>query len=72
MTVARGERMRQYAETGLVALDLANTWDEYLDDPERLPDAAALHRFCTELDEPVHGEDAAAGHDPGAGREPVS
>ncbi|MFF4616464.1 CGNR zinc finger domain-containing protein [Nonomuraea jabiensis] len=41
--------MRQFAETGLVALDLANTWDEYLDDPERLPDAAALHRFCHEL-----------------------
>ncbi|MBB5777700.1 CGNR zinc finger domain-containing protein [Nonomuraea jabiensis] len=44
--------MRQFAETGLVALDLANTWDEYLDDPERLPDAAALHRFCHELDLP--------------------
>ncbi|MEV6032223.1 CGNR zinc finger domain-containing protein [Nonomuraea sp. NPDC052116] len=42
--------MRQFAETGLVALDLANTWDEYLDDPERLPDTAALHRFCHELD----------------------
>ncbi|MGW0192780.1 CGNR zinc finger domain-containing protein [Nonomuraea sp. NPDC003201] len=41
--------MRQFAETGLVALDLANTWDEYLDDPERLPDLAALHRFCHEL-----------------------
>ncbi|MEV4572863.1 CGNR zinc finger domain-containing protein [Nonomuraea jabiensis] len=46
--------MRQFAETGLVALDLANTWDEYLDDPERLPDAAALHRFCHELGE--HGD----------------
>ncbi|MDX3111772.1 CGNR zinc finger domain-containing protein [Nonomuraea angiospora] len=46
--------MRQFAETGLVALDLANTWDEYLDDPERLPDPAALHRFCHELGE--HGE----------------
>ncbi|MEV4011602.1 CGNR zinc finger domain-containing protein [Nonomuraea angiospora] len=41
--------MRQFAETGLVALDLANTWDEYLDDPERLPDVEALHRFCREL-----------------------
>ncbi|MEV0389559.1 CGNR zinc finger domain-containing protein [Nonomuraea sp. NPDC050643] len=41
--------MRQYAETGLVSLDLANTWDEYLDDPERLPDTAALRRFCEEL-----------------------
>ncbi|MEU0569450.1 ABATE domain-containing protein, partial [Nonomuraea sp. NPDC005983] len=44
--------MRQYAETGLVAIDLANTWDEYLDDPERLPDVAALLRFCHELHEP--------------------
>nr|WP_055506851.1 CGNR zinc finger domain-containing protein [Nonomuraea pusilla] len=41
--------MRQYAETGLVAIDLVNTWDEYLDDPERLPDVASLHRFCQEL-----------------------
>ncbi|SDI97303.1 CGNR zinc finger domain-containing protein [Nonomuraea jiangxiensis] len=44
--------MRQFAETGLVAIDLANTWDEWLDDPERLPDVAALHRFCAELNEP--------------------
>ncbi|MEV0201023.1 CGNR zinc finger domain-containing protein [Nonomuraea sp. NPDC050691] len=41
--------MRDFAETGLVALDLANTWDAYLDEPERLPDAAALRRFCAEL-----------------------
>ncbi|MEV4077380.1 CGNR zinc finger domain-containing protein [Nonomuraea fuscirosea] len=45
--------MRQYAETGLVAIDLANTWDEYLDDPERLPDVPSLHRFCMELDVPA-------------------
>ncbi|MGP4099286.1 CGNR zinc finger domain-containing protein [Nonomuraea sp. KM90] len=44
--------MRQFGETGLVAIDLANTWDEYLDDPERLPDVAALRRFCAELDVP--------------------
>jgi len=50
--------MRQFAETGLVAIDLANTWDEYLDDPERLPDVAALRRFCREL-----GEDEDAGAD---------
>ncbi|MEQ4718887.1 CGNR zinc finger domain-containing protein [Nonomuraea sp. B19D2] len=43
--------MRQFVETGLVALDLANTWDEYLADPERLPDAEALRRFCHELGE---------------------
>ncbi|MET7463181.1 CGNR zinc finger domain-containing protein [Nonomuraea sp. NPDC005501] len=41
--------MRDYAETGLVALDLANTWDPYLDDPERLPDVDALRRFCAAL-----------------------
>lgn len=51
--------MRQYVETGLVALDLANTWDEYLDDPELLPDLAALHRFCAELDE-APGDDLEA------------
>ncbi|MEW9547413.1 CGNR zinc finger domain-containing protein [Nonomuraea sp. NPDC050783] len=45
--------MRQFAETGLVAIDLANTWDEYLDDPERLPDVPALRRFCHELGEPA-------------------
>ncbi|WP_433438502.1 CGNR zinc finger domain-containing protein [Nonomuraea sp. CA-141351] len=45
--------MRQFAETGLAALDLANTWDEYLDDPERLPDVGALRRFCQELAEPI-------------------
>ncbi|GAA1628765.1 hypothetical protein GCM10009733_026910 [Nonomuraea maheshkhaliensis] len=55
--------MRQYAETGLVAIDLANTWDEYLDDPERLPDVSALRRFCAELGVPGFG-------DPGA--EPAS
>ncbi|MFD1540644.1 CGNR zinc finger domain-containing protein [Nonomuraea guangzhouensis] len=44
--------MRQYVDTGLVALDLANTWDEYLDEPERLPDPAALRRFCAEFGEP--------------------
>ncbi|MDP4511091.1 CGNR zinc finger domain-containing protein [Nonomuraea turcica] len=41
--------MRQFAETGIVAIDLANTWDEYLDDPERLPDVPELRRFCREL-----------------------
>ncbi|MET7338631.1 CGNR zinc finger domain-containing protein [Nonomuraea sp. NPDC005650] len=43
--------MRQFAETGLVALDLANTWDEYLDDPERLPDTDTLRHFCRDLGE---------------------
>jgi predicted RNA-binding Zn ribbon-like protein len=43
--------MREYRETGLVALDLTNTWDEWLDDPERLPDEAALRQFSAELSE---------------------
>ncbi|MFI7417146.1 CGNR zinc finger domain-containing protein [Nonomuraea sp. NPDC049684] len=47
--------MRQFTETGLVAVDLANTWDEYLDDPERLPDVAELRRFCRELGEDDQG-----------------
>ncbi|MFF4190930.1 CGNR zinc finger domain-containing protein [Nonomuraea sp. NPDC001831] len=47
--------MRQFIETGLVAVDLANTWDEYLDDPERLPDVPELRRFCRELGENDHG-----------------
>ncbi|GAA3219151.1 CGNR zinc finger domain-containing protein [Nonomuraea helvata] len=50
--------MRQFVETGLVALDLANTWDEYLAEPERLPDVAALRQFCHEL-----GEGAGPGDD---------
>ncbi|MFI7143949.1 CGNR zinc finger domain-containing protein [Nonomuraea sp. NPDC050022] len=49
--------MRQYVDTGLVALDLANTWDEYLDEPERLPDPAALRQFCAEFGEEEFGEE---------------
>ncbi|GAA3429477.1 hypothetical protein GCM10018953_66610 [Streptosporangium nondiastaticum] len=45
--------MREYAETGLVALDLANTWDEYLDVPERLPSVEALALFCRALSIPA-------------------
>lgn len=56
--------MRQYADSGLVALDLVNTWDAYLDDPELLPTVASLRRFCVELAEPgastVRGADLAA------------
>ena len=60
--------MRQYVDTGLVALDLANTWDEYLDEPERLPDPAALRRFCAEFGEtPGQEPGARAGVEPGAG-----
>jgi predicted RNA-binding Zn ribbon-like protein len=42
----------QYMDTGLMALDLANTWDEWLDEPELLPDVAALRQFCEEFTEP--------------------
>lgn len=47
--------MRAFRETGLLAIDLANTWDPYLADPERLPDRHALSRFFGEhgLEEPV-------------------
>lgn len=40
--------MRAYAETGLLAVDWANTFDPYLRDPERVPDVAALRRFVAE------------------------
>lgn len=58
--------MRQFAETGLVAIDLANTWDEWLDDPERLPDVTELRRFCRELGEGATGAEGADSAD-GAG-----
>ncbi|MEV1169058.1 CGNR zinc finger domain-containing protein [Nonomuraea sp. NPDC049784] len=67
MTVTEGGGMRQFAETGLAALDLANTWDEYLDDPERLPDVEALHRFCQELAEPITPPPPSRGRDDGPG-----
>src|SRR5262245_46454869 len=41
-----------------LTIDLANTWDPYLEDPELLPDRAALQRFLR-----VHGIDQAAGRD---------
>lgn len=49
------DTMRPFRETGLLALDLANTWDPYLADPERLADTRALSRFFEE-----HGLDARA------------
>jgi predicted RNA-binding Zn ribbon-like protein len=39
---------RPFRETGLVSVDLANTWDPYLDDPERLPNEQALAAFLRE------------------------
>jgi predicted RNA-binding Zn ribbon-like protein len=47
--------MRPFRETGILAIDLANTLDPYLDEPERLHDAEALRRFLGE-----HGVDAPA------------
>jgi predicted RNA-binding Zn ribbon-like protein len=39
---------RPFRESGLVSVDLANTWDPYLADPERLPDEEALGAFLHE------------------------
>jgi predicted RNA-binding Zn ribbon-like protein len=39
---------RPFRQTGLVSVDLANTWDPYLADPERLPDERALGAFLRE------------------------
>jgi predicted RNA-binding Zn ribbon-like protein len=47
--------MRPFRETGILAIDLANTLDPYLAEPERLSDAKALRRFLEE-----HGIDAPA------------
>jgi predicted RNA-binding Zn ribbon-like protein len=41
-----------------LALDLANTWDPYLDDPELLPDRVSLQRFLS-----AHGIEETAGRD---------
>jgi len=41
-----------------LALDLANTWDPYLDDPELLPDLVSLQRFLK-----THGIGEPAGKD---------
>jgi predicted RNA-binding Zn ribbon-like protein len=42
--------MRRFRETGILAIDLVNTLDPYLAEPERLPDAEALRRFLAEYD----------------------
>jgi predicted RNA-binding Zn ribbon-like protein len=51
--------MRPFRETGILAIDLVNTLDPYLADPERLPDAEALRRFLGEhgLDTSVNRQD---------------
>jgi len=50
-------RMRPYAESGLLALDLAKTWNPYSRNPERAPGLAALRRFIAE--EGIEGEPTA-------------
>jgi predicted RNA-binding Zn ribbon-like protein len=42
--------VRRVSETGILAIDLANTCEPELDDPERLPDARALRGFLAEHD----------------------
>jgi predicted RNA-binding Zn ribbon-like protein len=51
--------VRSYRETRMLAIDLANTLDPYLAEPERLPDAEALRRFLGEhgIDAPVNRRD---------------
>ena len=46
--------MRRFRETGVLAIDLVNTLDPYLDQPERLPDAEALGRFLGEYRMDTH------------------
>ncbi len=49
MVIAYEDRPRRpFNETGVLALDLANTWDPYVEAPERLPDARALRAFLIE------------------------
>lgn len=43
---------RRYAETGILALDLVNTYDGYLSEPERVPDSASLKKFLEETGAP--------------------
>ena len=51
--------MRPFRETGFLAIDLANTLEPELADPERLPDAEALRRFLGEygIDAPATRRD---------------
>jgi hypothetical protein len=51
--------MRRFRETGILAIDLVNTLDPSLAEPERLPDAEALRRFLGEhgIDTPVTRHD---------------
>jgi predicted RNA-binding Zn ribbon-like protein len=51
--------MRRFRETGILAIDVVNTLDPYLVEPERLPDTEALRRFLGEygIDTPVTRSD---------------
>jgi predicted RNA-binding Zn ribbon-like protein len=48
VNIAYYPAVRPFRESGLLALDLGNTWDPYLADPERLVDTRALSRFLRE------------------------
>jgi predicted RNA-binding Zn ribbon-like protein len=51
--------MRRFRDTEILAINLANTLDPYLAEPERLADAEALRRFLDEhgIDAPIHRHD---------------
>jgi CGNR zinc finger/Putative stress-induced transcription regulator len=51
--------MRRFRATGLLVIDLANTLDPYLVEPERLPDVEALRAFLDEygIDAPIARND---------------
>jgi predicted RNA-binding Zn ribbon-like protein len=57
VNIAYYPAVRPFRESGLLALDLANTWDPYQADPERLADTRELSRFLHE-----HGFDGQASH----------
>lgn len=47
--------MLSFSDTGLVVLDLVNTWDPLLPEPERLTDPSALDRFLVDVGETASG-----------------
>jgi CGNR zinc finger/Putative stress-induced transcription regulator len=51
--------MRPFRETGILAINLVNTLDPYLGEPERLSDTEALRRFLGEhgIDAPINRHD---------------
>ena len=66
-----GTRMRAYAESGLLALDLANTLDPFLDAPERVPDVARRSRACSPTSERPDADAGRPRRRPRAARRPA-